>query len=146
MPESEHQSSQQPRDPRQRRSSSSEGRLEGSADAALPLTPAEDRRWATLAHFGGLMGCIPSLIIYLVFRDRGPFSAQESKEAVNFTLPLTVVLVASYILALIPAVGWIFGLAAVFLWVVMTISGLVAGIECNKGRPYRYRLNLRLIH
>ncbi|WP_460689120.1 DUF4870 domain-containing protein [Nesterenkonia suensis] len=120
--------------------------MEGSSDAAPPLTPAEDRRWATLSHFGGLMGCVPSLIIYLVFRDRGPFTAQESKEALNFTLPLTLVLLVCYVLALIPAIGWIFGLAAVALWVVMTIAGLVAGIECNKGRPYRYRMNLRLIH
>ncbi|MDZ5077963.1 DUF4870 domain-containing protein [Nesterenkonia sp. HG001] len=128
------------------RDSSHSDRVEGSSDAALPLTPSEDRRWATLSHFGGLMGCVPSLIIYLVFRDRGPFTAQESKEALNFTLPVTAVLLVCYVLALIPAVGWIFGLVAVFLWMLMTISGLVAGIECNKGRPYRYRMNLRLIH
>ncbi|MDR8018645.1 DUF4870 domain-containing protein [Nesterenkonia sp. LY-0111] len=120
--------------------------MQGSSSEALPLTPAEDRRWATLAHFGGLMGCVPSLVIYLIFRDRGPFTAQESKEALNFTLPLTVLLVGSYILALIPAIGWIFGLTAVLIWICLAISGLVAGIECNKGRPYRYRLNLRLIH
>ncbi|WP_010524584.1 DUF4870 domain-containing protein [Nesterenkonia sp. F] len=120
--------------------------LQGSSSAALPLTPAEDRRWATLAHFGGLMGCLPSLVIYLVFRDRGPFVAQESKEALNFTLPLTVLLLAAYVLALLPVIGWIFGLAAVLLWVVMTLAGLIAGIECNKGRPYRYRLNVRLVH
>ncbi|WP_188682779.1 DUF4870 domain-containing protein [Nesterenkonia cremea] len=120
--------------------------LEGSPAAAQPLTPSEDRRWATLAHFGGVMGCIPSLTIYLVFRDRGPFTAQESKEALNHTLPLTVIMLTCYVLALLPAIGWIFGIAAVFLWVVMTLSGLIAGIECNKGRPYRYWMNLRLIH
>ncbi|GAA3056513.1 MULTISPECIES: DUF4870 domain-containing protein [Actinomycetes] len=153
MPQSEPPHPQQPNSgdrhrpaDRRRQHSGDSERVEGSADAALPLTPSEDRRWATLSHFGGLMGCVPSLIIYLVFRDRGPFTAQESKEALNFTLPLTVVMLVCYVLALIPAIGWIFGLAAVFLWVVMTISGLVAGIECNKGRPYRYRMNLRLIH
>lgn len=121
-------------------------RLKGSSDAAAPLTPAEDRRWATLSHFGALIGCFPALAIYLVYRDRGPFTAQESKEALNFTLPLTVVMLACYILALLPVVGWAFGIMAVLLWVTMTISGLVAGIQCNKGRPYRYPLNLRLIH
>lgn len=121
-------------------------RLKGSSAAADPLTPAEDRRWATLSHFGALIGCLPALAVYLVYRDRGPFTAQESKEALNFTLPLTVLMIACYILALIPAIGWIFGLLAVLLWVTMTISGLVAGIQCNKGRPYRYPLNLRLIH
>ncbi|MDO5492130.1 MAG: DUF4870 domain-containing protein [Nesterenkonia sp.] len=134
------------RPPRQRPDRSSSEHLQGSSSEALPLTPAEDRRWATLAHFGGLMGCVPSLIIFLIFRDRGPFTAQESKEALNFTLPLTVLLLASYILALIPAIGWIFGLTAVLIWIILAVSGLIAGIECNKGRPYRYRFNLRLIH
>ena len=46
---------------------------------ALPLTATEDRQWATLAHFGGILGCVPSLLIYLIFKDRGPFTAQESK-------------------------------------------------------------------
>ncbi|GAA1148241.1 DUF4870 domain-containing protein [Nesterenkonia lutea] len=127
------------------RSDASE-RLKGSAAAAQPLTPAEDRRWATLAHFGALIGCLPALAIYLVYRDRGPFTAQESKEALNFTLPVTAVMLVCYILALIPAIGWVFGIVAVLLWIYMTISGLVAGIQCNKGRPYRYPMNLRLIH
>lgn len=120
-------------------------RLKGSSAAAAPLTPAEDRRWATLSHFGALIGCVPALAVYLVYRDRGPFTAQESKEALNFTLPLTVVMLACYILALVPGVGWAFGIVAVLLWIYMTLSGLVAGIQCNKGRPYRYPLNLRLI-
>ena len=39
---------------------------------ALPLTASEDRQWATLAHFGGILGCVPSLLIYLIFRTAGP--------------------------------------------------------------------------
>lgn len=138
--------SERPGRPSYKSSTPPAGHLEGSSQAAPPLTPTEDRRWATLAHFGGVMGCFPSLIIYLVFRDRGPFTAQESKEALNFTLPLTVIMLASYILALFPFIGWVFGIVGVILWIIMTVAGLAAGIECNKGRPYRYRLNLRLIH
>ncbi|WP_084710006.1 DUF4870 domain-containing protein [Nesterenkonia alba] len=130
--------------PRGPRPTSSQ-QLKGSDAAAPPLTPEEDRRWATLAHFGGVAGCLPSLVIYLVFRDRGPFTAQEAKEALNFTLPLTVLLVVLYGLAFLPEIGWILGLVAVFFWAFMTICGLLGGAECNKGRPYRYRLNLRLI-
>ncbi len=119
--------------------------MRGSDSSAPPLTPEEDRRWATLSHFGGIAGCLPSAAIYFIFRDRGPFTAQESREALNFTLPLTVVLVVLFALGYLPAVGWIFSLVAVFLWAIMAITGLVAGAECNKGRPYRYRLNFRFI-
>ena len=65
---------------------------------ALPLTASEDRQWATLAHFGGILGCVPSLLIYLIFKDRGPFTAQESKEALNFTLPPTIAAVLANLL------------------------------------------------
>lgn len=110
-----------------------------------PLTPHEDRQWAMLSHFGAFLGAIPSLVIYMVFRERGPFTAQEAKEALNFTLPLSVVAIVTNILALLPIIGAIFGVVAVLLWLFMTISGVIAGIEVNKGRPYRYPFNLRLI-
>lgn len=118
--------------------------LSGSAQQALPLTPGEDRRWATISHFFSLAGFIPALIIHLVYRDRGPFTAQESREAFNFTLPLTIVIVLCFGLAFIPEIGWVFSLVAVLLWLFMTVSGVVAGVQVNKGRPYLYRLNLRL--
>jgi hypothetical protein len=38
---------------------------------AAPLTEAEDKQWASFAHFGGVLGFLPSLIIFLVFKDRG---------------------------------------------------------------------------
>lgn len=117
-----------------------------SSTSARPLTPQEDRQWAMLSHFGAFLGAIPSLVIFMVMRDRGPFTAQESKEALNFTLPLTVVAVVANVLALLPIIGAIFGVVAVLLWLFMTISGVVAGIEVNKGRPYRYPFNLRLIN
>ncbi len=109
------------------------------------LTREEDVRWAMISHFGAVAGCIPALIIYLVFRERGPFTDQESKEALNFTLPLSVLMAVLFGLAFVPAVSTWAGLGLVVVWVTMAISGLIGGSECNKGRPYRYPVNLRLI-
>lgn len=109
------------------------------------LTREEDTRWAMISHFGAVAGCIPALIIYLVFRERGPFTAQESREALNFTLPLTVIVLVFYMLAFIPAIAAVAGIGGVVVWAFMAISGLIGGAECNKGRPYRYPLNLRLV-
>lgn len=117
-----------------------------SADA-LPLTASEDRQFAFLAHCGGILGFIPSLVIYLIFRDRGPFTAQESKEALNFTLPPTIIAVLANILALlIPVAGSIFAILAVLIWVFLTVFSVIAAIHVNRGDPYRYPVNLRLIH
>lgn len=134
----------QPDHGRRPASSGSSTGLSGSAPQALPLTPGEDRRWATMAHFVSLAGFLPSLIIHLVYRDRGPFTAQESREAFNFTLPLSALILISFVLGFIPAIGWAFSLLAVLLWLVMTIFGMVAGVQVNKGRPYLYKFNLRM--
>ncbi|KNH18967.1 hypothetical protein ACU18_06380 [Arthrobacter sp. ZBG10] len=112
---------------------------------ALPLTASEDRQWATLAHFGGILGCIPSLLVYLIFRDRGPFTAQESKEALNFSLPPTIAAVVANILVFIPVIGNIFAVAAALIWIALTCYSVAAGIRVNRGQPYRYQFNLRWI-
>ncbi|GAB3619614.1 hypothetical protein GCM10027417_08740 [Glutamicibacter endophyticus] len=119
--------------------------FEGSKTSAQPLTPSEDRQWAMLAHFGLILGCIPAAVIFAVYRDRGPFTAQEAKEAFNFALPLTVLAIALNVLTMIPGLGWLFAVLAVVLWIFMTLMGARAGIEVNKGRPYRYSMNLRLL-
>ncbi|GAA4372366.1 DUF4870 domain-containing protein [Paeniglutamicibacter cryotolerans] len=97
-----------------------------------------------IAHFGSILGFLPSLVIYAVYRDRGPFTAQESKEALNFTFPLTVIAIVANLFSLIPVIGWVFSIIVVLIWLALTISGVYAGIQVNKGRPYRYPLNLRL--
>ncbi|MBG6225563.1 putative Tic20 family protein [Arthrobacter sp. CAN_A2] len=119
--------------------------FEGTPANALPLTASEDRQYATLAHFGGILGFIPSLLIFLIFKDRGPFTAQESKEALNFTLPPTIIALAAWLLSLIPVIGGVFAVLNAVIWLTITIFSVNAGIQVNRGRPYRYPLNLRLI-
>lgn len=119
---------------------------QGSSADAPPLTASEDRQWATLAHFLGILGFIPSLVIFLVFRDRGPFTAQESREAFNFTLPPTIAAVVALLLSLLPGIGGIFAVVNALIWVTIAVFSVRAGIRVNRGRPYRYALNLRLFH
>ncbi|MHA7277622.1 DUF4870 domain-containing protein [Arthrobacter sp. Hz1] len=118
--------------------------FEGVPANALPLTASEDRQWATLSHFGGILGFIPSLVILLIFRNRGPFTAQESREAFNFTFPPTLVAFLAWLLSLLPTVGGLFAVVNALIWVAIAVSSVIAGIEVNRGRPYRYAFNLHL--
>lgn len=120
--------------------------FQGTSSSALPLTPSEDRQWATLAHFLGILGFIPSLIIFLIFRDRGPFTAQESKEAFNFTFPPSILAAVALLLSLIPGIGGIFAVVNAIIWVTLAAFSVAAGIHVNRGRPYRYPYNLRIFH
>lgn len=132
--------------PDDERASTTGPQYQGSPATALPLTASEDRQWATMAHFGGILFFIPALIIYLVFRDRGPFTAQESKEALNFTLPPSAVALVAFVLSLLPGVGGIFAVINALTWIMVAIYSVSAGIQVNRGRPYRYGFNLRLLH
>lgn len=104
----------------------------------------QDRNIATLAHFGGVIGCLPSGIVYYLYRDRGAFTEQESREAFNFTLLPTIIIIVSMLLASLPFVGWIFGLIAALLWSYLALMSLIAGIKVNRGNPYQYRGNTLL--
>lgn len=111
---------------------------------AEPLDITQDRQWATLAHLGGVAGALPSYLVLRVMGDRGPFTKQESREALNFSLLPTLIIVGSIALALLPAVGWIFALIAALTWVVLTVQSVIAGIKVNQGEPYQYRGNTHL--
>ena len=54
--------------------------------AAAPLSPEQDVQWGSFAHLGGILGALPALIIWLVFKDRGPLTNQEGKTVTNNSL------------------------------------------------------------
>ena len=119
--------------------------------AAAPLTEAEDVNWASLSHLLGILGFIPALVIWLVFKDRGPRTNVEAKEALNFQIAAVIVSVAIQILnAILTAVtfgiwafiGWILPVA---LWVVMIIFSIQGYQKVKAGGSYRYPLTIRLI-
>lgn len=113
----------------------------GSSATASHLSVTADRNIATAAHFGGVLGCVPSAVIYYLYRGRGPFTEQESREALDFTLLPTIVLALAIILSNIPAIGWLFGLIAAITWTCLAFSALVAGIKVTRGNPYQYKFN-----
>ena len=126
-----------------------------AAQPAAPLTPAEDKQWASFAHFGGIIGFLPSLIIYLVFKDRGALTRQESKEALNWQITFTIAYLALWILVgiinaiLFVTAAWaltgIIGLLPLLLYVANLVFSIMGGIKVNGGGAYRYPVAVRLI-
>ena len=118
--------------------------------SAPPLTPAQDIQWASFAHLGGIIGFLPSLIIWLVFKDRGPFVNTEGKEALNFQITLAIAQVAIIVLSFILTVitlGLLGGVS--FLgWVVSIVSivfSIIAFLKVKDGQGYRYPFAIRFI-
>ncbi|TFB69734.1 DUF4870 domain-containing protein [Cryobacterium glaciale] len=117
---------------------------------AAPLSEADDRQWASLAHLGGILSFLPALIIWLVFKDRGRFTNTEAKEALNFQITLLIgyvaINVASFILAIVTfgIGGLLIGLAWL-LWVAGVILSIMGFLKAKDGQNYRYPFALRLL-
>jgi len=108
---------------------------------AAPLTEAEDRQWASFAHLGGILGFLPSLIIWLVFKDRGSFTNNEAKEALNFQITVVAAYIVGWILSVI-VVGFLITIAAAIISIILSV---VAFTKAKDGIAYRYPFAIRLI-
>lgn len=123
---------------------------------AAPLTAAEDRQWAMWSHIGGVLavfwlGWVPPLIFWLVFKDRGALTRQESKESLNFQITVTAALVINAILGVILSIvtlGIWFFVQALLHWAIViaaVVFSILAGVKVNQGGTYRYPVSVRLI-
>ena len=115
--------------------------MTNNAPQAAPLTEVEDRQWASFAHLGGIIGFLPSLIIWLIFKDRGAFTNTEAKEALNFQITMAIAYIVGSILTVI-LIGGFISLAAFILSVIFSIQGF---LKAKDGTAYRYPFAIRLI-
>jgi len=106
-----------------------------------PLTQEQDRQWASFAHLGGILGFLPALIIWLVFKDRGEFTNQQAKEALNFQLTIVIAYIVGTVLTVI-FIGTFITMAA---WAVSLIFSIIAFTKAKEGVAYRYPIIIRMI-
>ncbi|KRE30727.1 DUF4870 domain-containing protein [Agromyces sp. Soil535] len=108
---------------------------------AAPLTPEQDIQWGSFAHLGGILGFLPSLIIWLVFKDRGSFTDTEAKEALNFQITL----IFGYVISTILLVVFIGAVLMWAVWIVGVVFSIIAFLQAKDGKHYRYPFAIRLI-
>ena len=74
------------------------------------LTPDEERTWGTVVHVvpaaalvlsAGTLGFVASLVIYLIYKDRGPFVRQQAANSLNIQITTLIGLVVSVALMLL---------------------------------------------
>jgi uncharacterized protein len=123
-----------------------------AAAPAAPLDPAQDKQWASFAHLGGILWFLPSLIIWLVFKDRGALTNQEAKEALNWQITWIAAWVVSQILGIIIGT-FTFGIGYLLfsllipwaLYIVNLVFSILGFVKVNSGGSYRYPVNFRFI-
>jgi uncharacterized Tic20 family protein len=105
--------------------------------SALPSSEREARTWAIVAHAGGIVvSVLAPLVVYLVFRDRSSYLADQAREALNFQITVLVAAVVAGILT-----GLTLGLASPLVslvWLANLVLCILAAVAASRGEAYRY--------
>ena len=110
--------------------------------AAQPLSPADEKLWATLIHVGGIvLGFIAPLVGYLVLKDRSAFVRDNAKGALNFQILIAIAYLAGIILSIV-IIGVFVVIAAGIVSLIFSIMGALAA---NRGDVYKYPLTVNFI-
>jgi uncharacterized Tic20 family protein len=111
----------------------------------------DEKTWALIAHFGGIIGFIPPLIAFLVKKDQSATVRAHAVAALNFQIVVT----ATYIvLVIVNACGAFFlpsilstllSFAATAVWIIGVVFAVIAGLKANQGQLYRYPIPVQLV-
>lgn len=108
---------------------------------AQPMNPSDEKMWATLVHIGGIFYFLPSLIGYLVLKDRGPFVRAHTATALNFQLTMLLASLVGVVLSIVGIGLLILGV----VYVVNIIFSIIAAVNANKGEWYTYPLSISFV-
>jgi uncharacterized Tic20 family protein len=121
-----------------------------SKSNAAALTPEQERTWATVTHAvagaamilsAGTLGFAAALIVYLVYRDRGPFVRQHAADAVNIQLNALLWFIVGFILALILIGFLVLAVVPIFA----TVLHVIGAIKAYNGETHWSPLTVRFI-
>lgn len=115
---------------------------------------AEERQWAMFAHLSAILGIfiggltfVGPLVIWLIKKDTMAFVNDQGKEALNFQITISIVMVALWIVTIFT----LFLLSPLTIPVMMLVGlvalvfVVIAGIKANEGVAYRYPFAIRLV-
>ncbi|WP_375387863.1 DUF4870 domain-containing protein [uncultured Amnibacterium sp.] len=121
-----------------------------AAPPARPLSPSDERLWATLTHLSALVGIVVGagfigwlgpLIVFLVLKDRSAFVAEHARTTLNFQITMFIAAVVAAVLWLV-LVGFLITAA---IYVVVIVFSIIAAVAANRGQRYEYPLTIRFI-
>lgn len=120
------------------------------ASTPQPISPSQERNLGTIAHAvplaamvlsAGFLGFVASLVIYLIYRDCGPFVRAHAANSLNVQIITGIVLLVSFPLMLI-GIGFItYGLALVAAFVLHVLGAMKA----NQGTWWNPPLTPRFV-
>jgi len=100
-----------------------------------PITPDQERTWGTISHVvplvamvlsAGTLGFVGSLIIYLIYKDKGPFVRAHAANSLNIQIITAIFLIISIPLMFV-LIGFVtYAIALVIAFVLHLIGAIKA--------------------
>jgi uncharacterized Tic20 family protein len=119
---------------------------EAPAPGQGEMSESDDRTFGMLVHLlGAFTYIVGPIVIWMIKKEESPFVDDQGKEAVNWQISVALVLVGLMMAANIPFVGCVAVPAMFGVGVANLIFCILACVDANKGKGYRYPYNLRLI-
>ncbi len=112
-----------------------------SSSHSNDLSVADERSFTSLANILGILGFIPSLVVYLVFKDRSAFLKRNTGSALNFQITMIIAEVVGYILS-VAFIGIFIVIAA---WVLRFVFSILAFVHTKDGEEYVYPVTINFI-
>ena len=103
---------------------------------------SNDNTIAALTHAGGIFFTFfPSLIVWLVYKDKSAFVEDQAKEALNFQISMMIGYFISFILIFV-----LIGIVIIWVLVILDIIFCIIGaVKSSSGERFRYPFAIRLI-
>ena len=127
------------------------------AEASAPLSPEQERTWATATHAvagaamilsAGTLGFVAALVVYLIYKDKGLFIRQHAADAVNIqlnSLMWAIILgVVGAILAIV-LVGFLFWAMIGVIPVIALVLHIIGAVKAYQGEIHWSPLTLRFV-
>ena len=124
-----------------------------SAGGAVVETDPAQRSTAMIAHLLGIIMLLGPVIFYLIKKNDttvGPFAKDQMKEVLNWTITVTIAMVAVYIVMFVAL--FISGILAMLISLLAMVLGIgnlvlviVNAMKANKGIAARYPFKLAIV-
>ncbi|MFC8302073.1 DUF4870 domain-containing protein [Specibacter sp. NPDC057265] len=85
---------------------------------------------------------IPALVFFLTEKGKNGLVDDVNKQNLNFSILRGI---AGFLWVIVPGVGFIFGLAALALFVIHILAAVEAPKKLRSGQPYRFPFNVPFI-
>ncbi len=111
--------------------------------AAPSLTPDQERTWGVGTHVvtgaatvlsAGTLGFVAALVVYLMYKDRGPFVRHHAANAMNIQLNALLWAIVGFVLVLV-LVGFVVLFLVPIVAVVLHALGALAANRGEWSRP-----------